>query len=119
MGFDVRGVNHLYVRNTALAGKLSEQVFPNSTPCPAYKAIIDRRRRTVFRRTIAPAAAAFQHMNDTADDAAIVCTLNTTDIRRQMRFDPPPLFLAQPKQVLAHDPPFQNRIRIVFSTQEN
>jgi hypothetical protein len=58
-------------------------------------------------------------MNDTADDAAIVCTLNTTDIRRQMRFDPPPLFLAQPKQVLAHDPPFQNRIRIVFSTQEN
>jgi hypothetical protein len=36
-------------------------------------------------------------MNDAADDAAIIHTLNTTDICRQMRFDPLPLFVAQPK----------------------
>jgi hypothetical protein len=36
-------------------------------------------------------------MNNAADDAAIICALDTTDIRRQMRFDPPPLFVAQPK----------------------
>jgi hypothetical protein len=36
-------------------------------------------------------------MNYATDDAAIVCTLDTTHIRRQMRFDPPPLFIAKPK----------------------
>jgi len=36
-------------------------------------------------------------MNDAADDASIICTLDTTDIRRQMRLDPPPLLVAQPK----------------------
>jgi hypothetical protein len=36
-------------------------------------------------------------MNDATDDAAIIRTLHTTDIVRQMGFDPPPLFVAQPK----------------------
>jgi hypothetical protein len=43
-------------------------------------------------------------------------TKPTTDIRRQMRFDLPPLFVAQPKQILAHDPmllPKTNQDRIV------
>jgi hypothetical protein len=55
-------------------------------------------------------------MHDAADDAAIICPLDTTDIRRQMRFDLPPLFVAQPKQILAHDPmllPKTNQDRIV------
>jgi hypothetical protein len=36
-------------------------------------------------------------MNDTADDAPIICTLYTANIRRQVRFDPTPLLVAQPK----------------------
>jgi len=36
-------------------------------------------------------------MNDATDDAAIICTLDTADIRRQTGFDPLPLFVAQPK----------------------
>jgi hypothetical protein len=36
-------------------------------------------------------------MNDAADDAAIIGTLHTTDICRQMGRDPSPLFVAQPK----------------------
>jgi uncharacterized protein len=43
-------------------------------------------------------------VHDTANDAPIIRSLNTADIRRQVRFDPIPLFIAQPKQVLAHDP---------------
>jgi hypothetical protein len=43
-----------------------------------------------------------------ADDAPIVRPLDAAYIRWQMRFNPPPLLLAQPKQVPAHDPiPFQ------------
>jgi hypothetical protein len=36
-------------------------------------------------------------MHDTTDDAAIIRSLNTAYIRRQMRFDPIPLLIAQPK----------------------
>jgi hypothetical protein len=43
-------------------------------------------------------------VHDAADDAAIVHPLDAPDIRRQARFDPLPLLIAQPKQVSAHDP---------------
>jgi hypothetical protein len=36
-------------------------------------------------------------MNDTTDDAAIICTRNAANIRRQMGLDPLPLFIVQPK----------------------
>jgi len=53
-------------------------------------------------------------MHDAADHAAIVFSLDTSDVRWQMRFDPLPLFVAQPKLILAHNPNlFRNRIRIV------
>ena len=83
------------LRCATTAGKLKG--FSQTTSGPAHKAIVDRRRRTIFGRAIAPAAATFQHMNDAADDATIIRTLDTADICRQMVFDPPPLFVAQPK----------------------
>jgi hypothetical protein len=63
-------------------------------------------------------------VHDTADDAAIIRSLNTTDIRRQVRLDPIPLFIAQPKKVLAHDPDPQNEsvphgIRIALPPHQN
>ena len=62
------------------------------------------------------ATAALQYMHDAADDSAIVRPLDAPDIRRQVRFDPLPLLIAQPKQVPAHDPdplPKTNQDRIV------
>jgi hypothetical protein len=55
-------------------------------------------------------------MHDPADDPAIVDPLNTAHIGRQMRHDPGPLLVAQPKQISAHDPdplPKTNQDRIV------
>jgi hypothetical protein len=55
-------------------------------------------------------------MHDAADDAAIVHPLDAPDIPRQLRFDPLPLLIVQPKQVPAHDPnplPKTNQDRIV------
>ena len=100
MRFDVRGVDHLRVCRSSIPGKLPEQVFPDAAPRPAHKAVIDRRRRTILGRAIAPATTAFQHMHDAADDAAIIRSLDAADIRRQVRFDPLPLLIAQPKQIL-------------------
>jgi len=97
MRFDMRGIDHLRVRRSPTPGQFLEQLFPDAAPRPTHKAVIDRGRRTIFGRAIAPAAATFQHMNDAANDAAIIRALDTTDIRRQMRLDPPPLLVAQPK----------------------
>jgi hypothetical protein len=36
-------------------------------------------------------------MHDAADHAAIICSLDAAHIRRQMRFNPRPLFVAQPE----------------------
>jgi hypothetical protein len=55
-------------------------------------------------------------VHNAADDAAIVRSLDTPYIRRQVRFDPLPLLVAQPKQIPAHDPdplPKTNQDRIV------
>ena len=43
-------------------------------------------------------------MYDAADDPAIIRPLDTPYIRRQMRFYPLPLLIAEPKQVSAHGP---------------
>jgi hypothetical protein len=51
-------------------------------------------------------------MHDAADDPAIVRSLDTPHIRRQMRFYPLPLLIAEPKQVPAHGPiPQKNESR--------
>src|SRR5947209_13364672 len=100
----MRGTDHLHVRRSTIAGKLSEQIFPDAAPGPAHEAVIDRRRRTIFGRAITPAAAAPEHMNDPADHAAVVHAFLAANIRRQMPFNPRPLLIAQPKQIPAHDP---------------
>jgi len=54
-------------------------------------------------------------MHDPADDPTIIDPLYAPNICRQMRFNPSPLILAQPKQVRAHDSdPLPKRIRIVW-----
>ena len=104
MRCDVRGVDHLRVGGSSVPSKFPEQVFPDATPRPAHKAIIDCRRRTILGRAIAPATATLQYVHDAADDAAIVHPLDAPDICRKAWFDPLPLRIAQPKQVPAHDP---------------
>ena len=102
--FNVGGVDHLRICGSSVASKLPEQIFPNATSCPAYEAVINRRMRAIFGRAIAPATAAFQHVHDAADHAAVVHPLDAPHILRQVRFNPLPLLIAQPKQIPAHVP---------------
>ena len=46
------------VYRAAVPSKLPEQVFPDATPRPAHKTIMDRCWRTILRWAIAPATAA-------------------------------------------------------------
>ena len=55
-------------------------------------------------------------MHDPADDPAIVYPLDAAHIPRQIRLNSSPLLVAQPKQILAHDPdplPKTNQDRIL------
>jgi hypothetical protein len=116
MRFDVSGVDHLRVPRSTIAGELPEQVFPYAAPRPPSEAIVDRRLRPVGFGTIGPAAATFQHVYNTADNAAIVLPLDTAHIGWQVGFDPLPLLVAQPKQISAHEPnpsPKENQYPIV------
>jgi hypothetical protein len=115
MRFDVRRIDHLCVGGSSVPSKLPEQILPDAPPRPTHKAIIDRCRRTILRRAIAPATAALQYMYDTADDPAIICPLHTPYIRRQMRFYPLPLLIAEPKQVPAHGSISQKRNHAVWN----
>jgi hypothetical protein len=62
-------------------------------------------------------------MHNAANDAAIINSLDTSHILRQMRLNPSPLLIAQPEEVFAHAPdPSKSesgayRIRIVLSPQ--
>ena len=110
------GVDHLHVCGSSVPGKFSEQIFPDAAPRPPNKPVVDRRRRTVFGRAIAPAASALENMHDPADDPAIVYPLDAAHIARQIRLNSSPLLVAQPNQILAHDPdplPKTNQDRIL------
>jgi len=49
-------------------------MLPHAAPGPAYKAIVDRRVRTVLLRAILPTAAPLQDIQDTADHPPVVDT---------------------------------------------
>ena len=65
-------INHLRFCRSAAFRQSAKQPFPNTALGPAHKAIIDRRGRSVFRRAVAPSAATFDDMNNSADHAPII-----------------------------------------------
>src|SRR6201982_2549930 len=116
MRFDMRRIDHLHVGRSPTPGQFAKQVLPQPSTRPAHEAVIDGCRRAIFGRAIAPAASALENMHDPADDPAIVYPLHATHIPRQIRPNSSPLLVAQPKQILAHDPdpfPKTNQDRIL------
>jgi len=75
---------------------------PSAALCPTIEAIVDRRVRPVFTWTIAPSRTGLQHVNDAADDAPIVVPIRPRQSSRQVRFNPRPLLISQPKQAATH-----------------
>ena len=67
--------------------------FPDAAQA-SDESVIDRGRWSILWRAMAPATTAFQYLHNAADDAAIIGSLNTAYVRRQVRFDPLPLLIA-------------------------
>src|SRR5690348_7847984 len=119
MGFDMRTVDHLRLGRSTALGKRPEQALPDATLGPPREAVVDCRGRAVLLRAILPTAAALQYVHDAADDPSVIDPLLAPNVGRQIRFDPHPLLVAQPKQVASHLPcswPARNHQAILPST---
>ena len=95
---------------------------PDAALRPTHETVIDCCRRTIFGRAITPAAAALEHMHDAADHAAIVRSLNTSYIRRQMGLRFHFSSLSQNRFLRIPDLPNESSpygIRIAFAQQQN
>lgn len=66
-----------------------EDILPDAFRRPADETIVERLARAVGRRGIDPAATAFQHMNDPADDTAIINPWFAACVARKMRLNSP------------------------------
>jgi hypothetical protein len=98
VGLGRRAVDHL--RGATIRSHQGlEQSLPKPAPGPPVEAIVDRRRRTIEVRTIFPAAAHLEHVNDAADHPAIVDPTRARLIAWQQRFDRRPLLLVEPELV--------------------
>jgi hypothetical protein len=86
MNLGGRAVDHLRV-GAVRSHQGFEQALPKATPRPSIEAVVDRRRGTVERRTVFPAAADFQDMHDPADDAPIIDATGARLIVRKQRLD--------------------------------
>ena len=109
MSFDRSRIERQHDGIFARLGQCFKDCAPSSALGPTIEAIVDGRVRAVFTRAVAPSRTRLQHMNDAADDAPIVVPLRPRQARRQMRFNPRPLPIIQPKQAATHlSPPNQN-----------
>jgi hypothetical protein len=101
MSLGGRAVDHVKIA-VVEGDQGTEKPPPDPARRPAMEAVVDRRRRSVARWAILPPAADLQHMDDAADDAAVILPMGAGLVLRQQRLDRRPLRVIQPK--IAHDP---------------
>src|SRR5271168_915771 len=82
--------------------KRVEQVDPDAFCRPADIAVVEGFPRPVFWRSVDPASARPQHIDDPADHPTIVHPRLASRVRRQMRLDLRNLLVRQPEMVPIH-----------------
>src|SRR5579872_4440035 len=102
MDLNVRTIDRHRSDRAGRAGQRVKDGGPNALPAPTIEAVVDRRVGAVVGWAIPPTRARAQHVHDPADDPAIVDTMRTATTARHQRFNPPPLCIAQPIELLPH-----------------
>src|SRR5271154_2568599 len=102
MGLDGGAVDQdLFGRPSGLRKRV-EQVDPDAFCRPADITVVEGFPRPVFWRSIDPASAGPQHIDDPADPPASVPPRLASRVRRQMRLDLRKLIVRQPKMIPIH-----------------
>lgn len=71
--------------------KRLDQVSPEPFARPAVRAVVDRGRRAIVGRTIAPPGPDLENMDDAGDHTTIIDPASTALVPRQQRFNDRPL----------------------------
>ena len=71
--------------------KRLDQVSPEPFARPTVEAVVDRGRRAIVGRTVAPPAADLENMDDAGDHPTIINTRNTARLIGQQRLNYTPL----------------------------
>ena len=104
LGFDIGGVDGDVAGGLAGVRQRLEHPGPEPLARPAVEAIVDGRVRAIFRRTIQPAAADLQDVENAGDDATIILAVRAGLVPGHEGLDHRPLCIAKPKQRLVHSP---------------
>jgi len=102
MDLDVRAIDRHGPDHAGRAGQRVKDVGPNALTAPTIEAVVNRRVGAIVGRAISPTCARAQHMHDPADDPAIIDAMRTTPAARHQGFNPLPLRIAQPIELLPH-----------------
>lgn len=102
MSLDRRTVDQHFRRWPTGRCQRLEDVDPNAFGRPAHEAIVERLARTVDRRGVDPATTGSQHVNDPADDPAVIHPRFAARIGGKMRLKPLELSFVQPETVSIH-----------------
>src|SRR5580658_7110301 len=103
MRFDVAAVDGKFVGNGADGRHLLEDALPDTTLRPAIVTVVDRCRRPIDGRNVAPSTARLQDMQDARDHRAVVDARLTRLAARQVWAERLPGLIRQPEQALRHD----------------
>ena len=91
------------VGNGASGGHLLEDALPDTTLRPAIVTVVDRCRRPIGGRNVAPPTACLQDMQDARDDGTVVDARLTRLATRQVWAKRLLGLIRQPEQDLRHD----------------
>jgi len=86
---------------------------------PAVIAIVDGRRRAVFRRTVPPPAARLENVNNAADDPPVVLPSLARRVVGKMRLDRRPLLIGKPKWITHASKPPQSSFKALNQLNVN
>jgi hypothetical protein len=100
----VGGADGLRLRHSPSAGHFDEHPLPNAALRPTDEAIVDGRVWTIFGRTVDPATATFQNMQNAADNSPVIDPGIAAHVNRQERLDLRPLLVTQPKHCRSRSP---------------
>ena len=90
------------LRCVTLAGDRRQEVLPDASLAPACETVVDRLVRPVLTRAVFPATTTALHMHYAAQNPPIIFSLGPRLVDWQMRLDPRPLLIIEPKQARVH-----------------
>src|SRR5271163_3523580 len=103
MRFDVAAVDGKLVGNGDSGHHLLEDALPDATLRPPIVTVIDRCRRPIDGRNVAPSTARLQDMQDARDDRAVVDARLARPAARQLPAARLPRLIPPPEQAPRHD----------------